>query len=106
MDVLEPRQGVDVPANGLAANDGRANTRFVFGPGDGQATVGGFFVEGRGHSVLELPASDFTSLADVLRHTASGPGGAVITDPETGDVVRLAGVSRAETCRMVAEETG
>lgn len=96
VDVAAPRQSVDIPSNGLVVDHGRAGTRFVFSPGDGQAVVGGFVVAGQDHSVLELPASDFTSFADVLRRTSDGQGNAVVTDPATGDSVRLAGVSKAE----------
>ena len=77
-------------------------TRFVFEPGFGLDTIKGFAVGGGGHDTLDLLASDFSGdtdalrLADVLRHTHNVGGNAVITDPTSGDTVRLAGITKAE----------
>ena len=41
-------------------------------------------------------ASDFTSFADVLRHTQNTADGAVIHDPKTSDTLTIAGLSKAQ----------
>ena len=98
-------QAVNVEAPGLTLqsndfdtfnNNHHQNTNFVFNSGFGIDVIQGFQLGGAGHDTLELPASDFTNLADVLRHTGDVQGSAFITDPKTGDAIRLAGVSTAE----------
>ncbi len=59
-------------------------------------SIDGFKVGGAGHDTLDLPSSDFTNFADVLRNTGDVNGSAFITDPKTGDAIRLAGVTTAE----------
>ena len=74
----------------------QGSTRFVFDPGHGLDIIKGFAVAGRGHDILDLPASDFASIADVLQNTHNTAGGAVITDPTSGDTIRLANVTKAD----------
>lgn len=73
----------------------QGETDFVFKPGFGEATITGFTAAGDNHDTLELSASDFANIADVLRHTKGTAGGAVITDPSTGETIKLVGVSKA-----------
>ena len=77
-------------------NRGRGDTQFVFSPGDGLDVIHGFRVGGAHHDTLALPSSDFKNLADVLRNTGDVGGSAFVTDPVTGDAIRLAGVTTAE----------
>ena len=77
-------------------NHGLADTSFVFDRGFGIDVISGFKVGGAHHDVIDLPASDFTGIADVLRHTGDIQGSAWITDPKTGDAIRFAGVTTAE----------
>ena len=76
--------------------NGQGSTSFVFDPGYGHDVVRGFGVGNDGHDTLDLPSSDFTGIADVLRHTQQTAGGVVIHDPTSGDTIRLAGVSKIE----------
>ena len=69
---------------------------FVFSQGDGLDVIHGFKVGGAGHDTLELPSADFTNLAAVLHNTGDIQGSAFITDPLTGDAIRLAGVTTAQ----------
>ena len=78
------------------ANGGHRGTTFVFDPGHGQDTIDGFRPGGPGHDTIELPSSDFTSFADVLRHTQNTSAGAVIHDPKTSDTLTIAGLSKAQ----------
>ena len=43
-----------------------------------------------------IGTGDFTGIADVLRDTHGTGGSAVITDPTSGDTVKLVGVAEAE----------
>ena len=70
---------------------------FVFDPGDTVDVVQQFRVAGVDHDTLSIPGVDFdNSIADVLRDTHNVGGSAVITDPTSGDTVRLAGITKAE----------
>lgn len=75
---------------------GQPSTTFVFTPGYAQDVVNGFDVGGAGHDVLSLPQADFGSLADVLSHTRTLSGSAVITDPVSGDTLTLVDVTKAQ----------
>ena len=76
--------------------DHHGRTNFVFSHGFGQAFITGFTATGINHDTLHLLASDFTGIADVLRHTHSSNGGSVITDPRSHDTINLAGVGKFE----------
>ena len=89
-------QTVDLGPFGSAFGHGQGDTTFVFAPGDGLDVVHGFKLGDAGHDTVELPASDFRNFAAVLRNTGDVGGSAVITDPRTGDALRLAGVTTAE----------
>lgn len=78
----------------LAGNT--ASNTFVFDPGHGLDIIHGFEATGGTHDTISLPNADFTSIADVLRHTQSFTGGTAIHDPVSGDTVRLPGVSKSD----------
>ncbi len=96
IEVDSPGQSVASDASDTFHTNGQGDTTFVFTPGFGHDVVRDFQAKGARHDTLDLPSSDFTNLADVLRNTHSTPGGAVITDPTSGDVITIAGVSKAE----------
>ena len=96
VDVGARGQTVDLQPFDIVFNHGKADTQFVFHPGDELDAIRGFKVGGPGHDTLELPSSDFRNIADVLRNTGDIGGSAFITDPVTGDAIRLAGVTTAE----------
>ena len=78
------------------ANNGQGGTAFVFDPGYGQDTISAFRLDGSDHDTIALPSSDFTSFADVLRHTQNTSVGAVIHDATSGDTLTIAGISKAQ----------
>lgn len=78
-------------------NQETPESTFVFNPGFGSDKVRRFLVGGEGHDTLSLSGGDFhNSIAEVLHNTSNVGGAAVITDPTTGDSIRLAGVSKAQ----------
>ena len=82
-------------------NNGAPDNTFVFDPGHGLDTVKLFRVDGIDHDTLSFKGSDFgndaaSQLAGVLANTHWEKGGAVITDPTSGDTVKLAGITKAE----------
>ncbi len=87
---------VDLRSFGIVENHHQASTAFVFGPGDGLDVIHGFKLGGADHDTIALPSADFANLAAVFRNTGDVGGSAFITDPMTGDAIRLAGVSTAE----------
>ena len=103
-------QVINVAASGLTLhsnffdtfnNHGAPNNAFVFDPGHGLDVVNQFRVNGTDHDSLSFLGSDFGStpvaqLASVLANTTNTAQGAVITDPTSGDTVRLAGITKAE----------
>ncbi len=89
-------QTVDLQPFEIVSNHHDASTTYVFSRGDELDVIDGFKVDGVGHNTLDLPSGDFKNLADVLRHTGDVNGSAFITDPKTGDAIRLAGVTTAE----------
>ena len=91
-----PDQSVESGYSDIFRNQNQPDTNFVFSPGFGYDQVHGFTAAGGGHDILDLPASDFTDIADVLRHTQDTGGGAVIHDPTSGDAILVAGVSKDE----------
>lgn len=91
-----PDQALSSTLNDVFDAAGQGSTTFVFNPGYGQDTVRNFEVAGQDHDVLDLPSSDFSSIAAVLRDTHTVNGNAVITDPTSRDTITLTGVTRSE----------
>ncbi|MGI3903291.1 MAG: hypothetical protein ACRYGP_13435 [Janthinobacterium lividum] len=101
---------VDVEANGQTLtsdvfdtfnNHGAAGNTFVFDPGHGIDIVNQFRVGGDDHDTLSFLGSDFgatpaAQLAAVLHNASNGPGGVTITDPTSGDAVKLTGFTKAQ----------
>lgn len=77
-------------------NHGQGSNAFVFDPGYGLDVVRQLRIGGPSHDVIDLPSSDFATIADVLRHTRDAGNAAVIRDPASGDTLRLTGVSKAQ----------
>lgn len=78
-------------------NHENPNNNFVFDPGHGLDVVNGFRVDGTDHDTVNLLGSNFgASIAEVLRNTQTVGGSTLITDPTSGDTVRLAGITKAE----------
>ncbi|WP_237482531.1 hypothetical protein [Lichenibacterium dinghuense] len=78
-------------------NHGAPENTFVFNSGFGSDLIRQFRVNGEDHDTLSLAGGDFhNSIAEVLHNTSNVGGAAVITDPTTGDTIRLAGVSKAQ----------
>ncbi|WP_165361300.1 beta strand repeat-containing protein [Lichenibacterium ramalinae] len=77
-------------------NGSAPDNTFVFNQGHGLSVVDGFRANGTDHDTISLPSADFANVADVLRNTHNTAGGAAITDPVSGDTIRIAGVSKAE----------
>ena len=77
-------------------NGGAPDGTFVFDPGHGLDVVQGFRFNGTDHDTISLPSADLADLAAVLSHTRNTAGGAVITDPTSGDTIKLVGVTKAE----------
>ncbi len=96
VDVLAADQILHSSASDIFDNHGQTGTRFVFDPGYARAIIRGFESSGEGHSVVDLPSSDFAGVADVLRHTRDMGGSVVIFDPASSATIRLAGVSKAD----------
>ena len=96
VNVRAPGLTIDSGSFATINNGGEASTNFVFDRGFGIDVVNGFQSAGLGHDVIDLPASDFTSIADVLHNTGDIEGSVWITDPKTGDAIRFAGVTTAE----------
>ena len=69
--------------------------RFVFDPGSGHAAVTGFAVSGPGHDILDLAASPFRTLAQVLNHTDMVGGEATLhMNPQVS--LTIIGVTKAD----------
>lgn len=96
VSVGSPGRTVDLRPFGIVENHRQADTTFVFGPGDGLDVVHGFKLGGADHDTIDLPSADFDNLAAVFHATGDVRGSAFITDPMTGDAIRLAGVTTAE----------
>ena len=96
VDVESPGQTFQAVKSDTYLDQGAPDETFVFGPGHGHDVIAQFRALGADHDVVSLLGSDFgNSLATVLRDTRDTAGGAVITDPTTGDTVRLAGLGEA-----------
>ncbi len=78
-------------------NNFAPDNTFVFDPGFGLDVVTGFRVDGTDHDTVSLLGSDFgNSIAEVLRNTHDAGGSAVISDPTSGDTIKLAGITKAQ----------
>ena len=95
VSVGAPGRTVDLQPFGIVENHHQASTAFVFGPGDGLDVIHGFKLGGADHDTIALPSADFANLAAVFRDTGDVGGSAFVTDPMTGDAIRLAGVTTA-----------
>jgi len=69
-----------------------ANDTFVFQPHAGRDSIAGFVTSGPGHDVLSLPASEFTSFAQVLSDVSQSGSDTVIKSAGH-DTITLLGVS-------------
>ena len=69
-----------------------ANDTFVFQPHVGHDSITGFVTSGPGHDVLSLPASEFTSFAQVLSDVSQS-GGDTVIKIAGHDTITLLGVS-------------
>lgn len=96
VDIESPNQTIYLAPFNVALNHHQTDTTFVFSPGDDLNVIRGFELGGTGHDTLSLPRSDFANLAAVFHNTGDVGGNAFITDPKTGDAIRLAGVTTAE----------
>ena len=85
--------------------NGQADTRFVFTSGFGHDVVQNFVAAGQGHDMLDLPQSEFTSIAEVLRNTHNTAGGAVITDPTTQETIKIVGVNKRDLSQHKSDFT-
>ncbi len=68
------------------------NDTFVFQPHAGRDSIAGFVTSGPGHDVLSLPASEFTSFAQVLSDVSQSGSDTVIKSAGH-DTITLLGVS-------------
>ena len=96
VDVLTSDLTLKSDLNDVFRNHGQTGNSFVFDPGYGHDVIGGFVVSGEGHSTIDLPASDFQNVADVLHHTRNNAGGLIIRDVVSGDTIHLAGIKKAD----------
>lgn len=104
--VLSGGQSFDSNYSDRFLNHGMPGSTFIFNPGFGLDVVRQFRVNGEDHDLLSLSGSDFhNSIAEVLRNTSNVGGAAVITDPTTGDAIRLGGVSKAQLIHNQADFT-
>ena len=92
--------GQTLSSDGLGDDIFRAghqgSNTFVFATGFAQALIMGFTATGPNHDTVSLPVSDFGNRADVLRNTQTSGNGVTITDPTSGDVLTIAGVTKTE----------
>ena len=96
VSIEAPSQTANLQPFTIVENNHQAGTSFVFSPGDGLDVVSGFKIGGTGHDTLDMPSSDFRNFAAVLHNIGDIQGSAFITDPKTGDAIRLASVTTAE----------
>ena len=87
---------MDLQPFSITLNHGQADEEFVFQQGDGIDVIYGFKTGGPSHDLAGMPSSDFKDLANVFRDTGDIQGSAWVTDPVTGDAIRLAGITTAE----------
>ena len=90
-DLLSDTMNVLAGGTHTVAAAGGSDT-FVFQPHHGHDWVAGFVTAGPGHDVLSLPASEFTSFAQVLSDTSQSGADTVIKSAGH-DAITLLGVS-------------
>ena len=97
VDVLTGGQTLASSGFDVFLNHGAPDNTFVFDPGFGRDVVRQFRIGGDGGDTLALSGADFdNSVAEVLRDSRMVSGAVVISDPVTGDILRLAGVTKRE----------
>lgn len=96
VDITESAVTASSVSQDVFRNYNQASTTFVFNPGFGHDIIAGFVPSSDQHGTLDLPSEDFAGVADVLRHTQSTSGGAVIHDTNSGDTIKLVGISKAD----------
>lgn len=97
VDVQGANQTLSSDWHDLFLNHGEPESTFVFDPGYGRDIVRAFRSTGSDHDTLSFAGADFDdSIASVLRNTTMINGSAVITDPMSGDTVRLTGVTKGQ----------
>lgn len=74
---------------------GGVRERFVFTPGFGQSEITDFVAGGQGHDIVDLSATHYDSLAQVLRHTSMSDGSATI-HLNRHDSITLDGVTKGQ----------
>ncbi|MGI4768919.1 MAG: beta strand repeat-containing protein, partial [Janthinobacterium lividum] len=99
-DVVQIDAGGQTLTSGFADtfnNHGAPSTTFVFNSGYGLDSINQFRVDGDDHDTISLLGSDFhNSIAAVLHNTVDTQHGVAISDPTSGDTVRLTGITKAE----------
>ena len=97
-------RSVDIEANGQTTEalgddmfaDHADKTRFVFHNGFGHDTISGFQATGSGHDVLQLPASDASKFAQILKSMTSDGQGDATLHLGGGNTIELIGITKAE----------
>lgn len=87
-------QRIVVPYDGEVSGTGAGST-FVFRAHPGQVWVDNFQAAGTDHDALSLSKQNFSSVADILRHTTMANGNATI-HVSTTESVELFGVTKAQ----------
>ena len=78
-------------------NHSHPDNTFVFDPGFGLDVVNQFRVNGVDHDTISLAGADFNNdIATVLHNTRNASGGVLISDPNSGDTVKLAGINKSQ----------
>ncbi len=87
-------------------NNGATHTTFVFNAGYGSDVISLLLVNGTDHDMLSFSRPDFhNSVAAVLHDTMNTLQGAIITDPVTGDALRLTGITKAQLAHNLRDIT-
>ena len=88
-----PAQG----ATAISKDDGNAGGSFVFDPSYGQGVVQNLIAAAQPHDIGHSSSDDFKSIVDVLRSLHDAGGSSTITDPTSGDAIRLANISKGDS---------
>ncbi|MGI4764569.1 MAG: S8 family serine peptidase [Janthinobacterium lividum] len=103
LSLAAPGQTVALQPFDVIADHQQPGMTFVLSAGNGLDVIRGFKLGGADHDTIALPSSDFANLAAVFHNTGDVGGSAFITDPVTGDAIRLAGVTTAELKRHLKD---